>query len=106
MTEMSPMNYSHRHATNNVLTLAATAPKEFFRLAPEVDASTMTGKLLMGSQRWFACPDDGSASSIWFHRFRSHAASEANKLVKKSSASLECALFTSLCVGWLASLAV
>jgi hypothetical protein len=60
----------HVNATNNVLTLAATAPEAFFRLAPEVDASTMTGKLLMGYQGWFACPGDGSASSKWFHWFR------------------------------------
>ena len=46
------------------------AGPQFFRLAPEVDATTMTGKLLMGYQGWFACPGDGSPSSAWIHWFR------------------------------------
>lgn len=57
--------------SSNVLTLPIAAGPQFFRLAPEVDASTMTGKLLMGYQGWFACPGDGSASSGWIHWFRS-----------------------------------
>jgi hypothetical protein len=57
--------------SSNVLTLPIAARPQFFRLAPEVDASTMTGKLLMGYQGWFACPGDGSASSAWIHWFRS-----------------------------------
>ena len=57
--------------SSNVLILPMTAGPQFFRLAPEVDASTMTGKLLMGYQGWFACPGDGSASSRWVHWFRS-----------------------------------
>jgi hypothetical protein len=57
--------------SSNVLALPITAGPQFFRLAPEVDASTMTGKLLMGYQGWFACPGDGSASSGWIHWFRS-----------------------------------
>jgi hypothetical protein len=57
--------------SSNVLALPMTAGPQFFRLAPEVDASTMTGKLLMGYQGWFGCPGDGSASSGWIHWFRS-----------------------------------
>jgi hypothetical protein len=56
---------------SNLLTLPLGNGPQFFRLAPEVDASTMTGKLLMGYQGWFACPGDGSASSAWIHWFRS-----------------------------------
>ncbi|HSU56827.1 MAG TPA: Ig-like domain-containing protein [Candidatus Dormibacteraeota bacterium] len=57
--------------SSNVLALPITAGPQFFRLAPEVDAITITGKLLMGYQGWFACPGDGSASSGWVHWFRS-----------------------------------
>ena len=55
---------------SNVLALPIVGESQFFRLAPEVDASTMTGKLLMGYQGWFGCPGDGSASSRWIHWFR------------------------------------
>jgi len=57
--------------STNVVTLPIAPETHFFRLAPEVDASTMTGKLLMGYQGWFGCPGDGSASSGWIHWFRS-----------------------------------
>jgi hypothetical protein len=57
--------------SSNVLALPIAGEPQFFRLAPEVDASTMTGKLLMGYQGWFACPGDGSPSSRWVHWFRS-----------------------------------
>ena len=57
--------------SSNVVALPVAAGPQFFRLAPEVDASTMTGKLLMGYQGWFACPGDGSPSSRWIHWFRS-----------------------------------
>jgi hypothetical protein len=56
--------------SSNVLVLPLAAGPRFFRLAPEVDASTLTGKLLMGYQGWFACPGDGSPSSAWIHWFR------------------------------------
>jgi hypothetical protein len=35
-----------------------------------VDATTMTGKLLLGYQGWFACPEDGSPLAAWQHWFR------------------------------------
>ena len=37
---------------------------------PEVDATTMNRKLLMGYQGWFACPGDGSQVNGWVHWFR------------------------------------
>ncbi|MEY2427746.1 MAG: hypothetical protein QOJ40_631 [Verrucomicrobiota bacterium] len=67
--------------SSNVLTLPIGAAPQFFRLAPEVDASTLTGKLLMGYQGWFACPGDGSASSGWIHWFRSQNPVAANATV-------------------------
>jgi hypothetical protein len=38
--------------------------------AAEVDASTLTGKLMMGYQGWFAAPGDGSPQNRWVHWFR------------------------------------
>lgn len=35
-----------------------------------VDASTLTGKLMMGFQGWFFCPGDGSQMNTWVHWFR------------------------------------
>jgi hypothetical protein len=66
---------------SNVLALPVTAERQFFRLAPEVDESTMTGKLLMGYQGWFACPGDGSPSSGWIHWFRSQIPVATNATV-------------------------
>jgi hypothetical protein len=67
--------------SSNVLALPITTGPQFFRLAPEVDASTMTGKLLMGYQGWFNCPGDGSASSAWIHWFRSQNPVDTNATV-------------------------
>ncbi len=64
-------NASQVTNSTNVVTLPIGAATAFFRLAPEVDASTMTGKLLMGYQGWFGCPGDGSANNRWTHWFRS-----------------------------------
>jgi hypothetical protein len=68
-------------SSSNFVTLPIGAGQEFFRLAPEVDASTMTGKLLMGYQGWFACPGDGSPSSAWIHWFRAQNPVAANATV-------------------------
>ncbi len=35
-----------------------------------VDGTTMAGKLLLGYQGWFACPEDGSPLAAWQHWFR------------------------------------
>jgi hypothetical protein len=67
--------------STNVLILPIALETQFFRLAPEVDASTMTGKLLMGYQGWFGCPQDGSANSRWIHWFRSQIPVATNATV-------------------------
>jgi hypothetical protein len=56
-------------------------PQEFFRLAGEVDPSTMYHKLLMGYQGWFACPADGSAPNSWIHWFRNNSPTATNTTV-------------------------
>jgi hypothetical protein len=56
---------------SNFVAVPLLATTQFFRLVPEIDPSTMTGKLLMGYQGWFGCPGDGSADSRWIHWFRS-----------------------------------
>ena len=32
-----------------------------------VDASSLSGKMMMGYQGWFGCPGDGSELSQWMH---------------------------------------
>jgi hypothetical protein len=39
-------------------------------LARRVDPSTMDGKLMLGYQGWFGCPEDGSPLRRWEHWFR------------------------------------
>lgn len=39
-------------------------------LGHSVDPSTMDGKLMLGYQGWFGCPDDGSPLRRWEHWFR------------------------------------
>ncbi|MBN2116458.1 MAG: hypothetical protein JW730_07805 [Anaerolineales bacterium] len=48
--------------TNQHATSVAATPTEALPILPHttVDPSTMTGKLMMGYQGWFACPGDGS----------------------------------------------
>jgi hypothetical protein len=65
----------------NTLTRPATKPKEFFRLAGEVDPGTMYHKLLMGYQGWFACPGDGSPPNSWVHWFRNNSPTATNATV-------------------------
>jgi len=50
------------------LTAAAAAPTATLLPHTSVDPSTMDGKLLMGYQGWFTCPNDGSDTG-WFHWF-------------------------------------
>jgi len=50
----------------------------FFSLNNGVDATTMDGKLLMGYQGWFACPNDGSAPNQWWHWFHNQTPTAAN----------------------------
>jgi Bacterial Ig domain len=56
------------NAQYNVV-LANKPAGQFFRLGPAVDASTLSRKLLMGYQGWFACPNDGSGLNGWNHWF-------------------------------------
>lgn len=60
------------------ITLPNSAAQRYFLLGPTVDPSTLTGKLLMGYQGWFACPDDGSAQNSWVHWFGNNTATADN----------------------------
>jgi hypothetical protein len=60
------------------VTISTGIPCAFFRLAPEVDPSTLTGKLMMGYQGWFACAGDGSAYNRWVHWFGNNTPDAAN----------------------------
>ena len=68
------------NGTNKVvLPLSAqTNQTAFFSLNNGVDATTMDGKLLMGYQGWFACPNDGSAPNQWWHWFHNQTPTAAN----------------------------
>ena len=48
---------------------------------PEVDATTMNRKLLMGYQGWFVCPGDGSQVNGWRHWFRNDNPAATNATV-------------------------
>jgi hypothetical protein len=65
----------------NTVTVPASKPAQFFRLAGEVDPSTLTGKLMMGYQGWFACPGDGSPPNSWVHWFRNNSPVATNATV-------------------------
>ncbi|MGH7951526.1 MAG: hypothetical protein ACREFE_06365 [Limisphaerales bacterium] len=67
-------------ATNGINEVILPLPNQttFFSLNHGVDATTMYGKLLMGYQGWFACPDDGSAPNQWWHWFHNQTATAAN----------------------------
>ena len=75
-----------RSLTNNVITTNGTnavvlpllSQTAFFSLNHGVDATTMNGKLLMGYQGWFACPNDGSAPNQWWHWFHNQTPTAAN----------------------------
>ncbi len=60
------------------VTLNRADQTRFFKLVPEVDPSTMTGKLLMGYQGWFSTPGDGSAQNSWVHWFGNNTPDAAN----------------------------
>ena len=63
--------------TNNVI-LPLSSQTAFFSLNHGIDATTMNGKLLMGYQGWFACPNDGSAPNQWWHWFHNQTPTAAN----------------------------
>jgi hypothetical protein len=62
----------------NAVILPLSGQTVFFSLNHGVDASTMNGKLLMGYQGWFACPNDGSAPNQWWHWFHNQAPTAAD----------------------------
>jgi hypothetical protein len=64
------------NGTNKVI-LPMSGQSTFFSLNQGVDASSMYGKLLMGYQGWFACPNDGSAPNSWWHWFHNQTATAA-----------------------------
>ncbi|HVM49179.1 MAG TPA: Ig-like domain-containing protein [Candidatus Acidoferrum sp.] len=49
------------------VTVSNAVGSQYFRLGPEVDASTLSNKLMMGYQGWFACTNDGSPGNQWEH---------------------------------------
>ncbi|HVM49181.1 MAG TPA: Ig-like domain-containing protein [Candidatus Acidoferrum sp.] len=51
------------------VTLPPASVQRYFALGTAVDPSTLTGKMLMGYQGWFACPGDGSPMNKWEHWF-------------------------------------
>ncbi len=65
------------NGTNDVI-LSLSSQTTFFSLNLGVDATTMNGKLLMGYQGWFACPNDGSAPNQWWHWFHNLTPTAAN----------------------------
>ncbi len=67
-------------ATNGINEVILPLPNQptFFSLNHGVDATTMYGKLLMGYQGWFGCPDDGSAANQWWHWFHNQTPTAAN----------------------------
>ena len=68
------------NGTNEVVLPLSTQTNQtaFFSLNNGVDATTMDGKLLMGYQGWFACPNDGSAPNQWWHWFHNQTPTAAN----------------------------
>ncbi|MGN6553708.1 MAG: glycoside hydrolase family 71/99-like protein [Verrucomicrobiota bacterium] len=65
------------NGTNQVI-VSMINQMSFFRLASEVDPSTMNHKLLMGYQGWFSAPGDGSAQNSWVHWFGNNTPDAAN----------------------------
>lgn len=62
----------------NAVTLHLSSQTAFYSLNHGVDATTMYGKLLMGYQGWFACPNDGSAPNQWWHWFHNQTPTATN----------------------------
>lgn len=63
------------------VTLSNAGRPQYFRLGPEVDTSTLTHKLMMGYQGWFACTNDGSTVNAWNHWSSSQTPAATNLAV-------------------------
>lgn len=61
-----------------LVNLPPAGAQRFYSLGYSVDPSTMSRKLLMGYQGWFACPGDGSAQNSWVHWFGNASPTAAN----------------------------
>ena len=72
------LDYPGEAASPVTVPITTDIPSAFFRLAPEVDPNTLTGKLMMGYQGWFAAPGDGSANNRWVHWFRNNNPAATN----------------------------
>lgn len=49
-------------------------------MSPQVDVSTLSKKLIMGYQGWFACPNDSSGPNRWWHWFRDNSTPDPSNL--------------------------
>jgi hypothetical protein len=63
------------------VTVSNAGGQQSFRLGAEVDPSTLSHKLMMGYQGWFACPGDGSALNGWQHWFSRQSPVATNLVV-------------------------
>jgi hypothetical protein len=61
----------------NAAAAPVASPTETTLPHTTVDPSTLDGKLLMGYQGWFSCPDDGSDTG-WFHWFNGDVSDAAH----------------------------
>ena len=64
--------------TQNYVTVSNLSDTRYFNLTDAVDTSTLTRKMLLGYQGWFACPGDGSPVNRWVHWFRSQTPTATN----------------------------
>jgi hypothetical protein len=65
----------------NSVTISNTTGTRYFSLGDAVDPSTLTRKMLLGYQGWFACPGDSSPVNAWIHWFRSQTPAATNATV-------------------------
>jgi hypothetical protein len=62
-------------------TVPNAAQPRYFQLGATVDPSTLSGKMMMGYQGWFACPGDNSPMNKWEHWFANQTPVAANLTV-------------------------
>ena len=64
-----------------MVTVPNAGARRYFRLGATVDPNTLTDKMLMGYQGWFACPGDGSPMNRWVHWFANQTPTATNLTV-------------------------